>query len=124
MTDELSAALDESSSVPPFEQLKRRIVVGVRSGALPVGMRLPPVRTLADALGLAANTVARAYRELEHEGVLETRGRAGTFVAAATDAEREGAEAAAAFADRAAALGLSASEALALARAALESRLP
>ena len=104
--------------------LKRRIAVGVRDGSLPVGMRLPPVRALADAVGLAANTVARAYRELEHEGVLETRGRAGTFVSAATDAEREGAEAAAVFADRAATLGLSASEALGLARAALESRLP
>jgi len=45
------------------------------------GDRLPPVRVCADQLGLAPNTVARAYRELEEEGWLVGRGRSGTFVA-------------------------------------------
>nr|WP_271177134.1 GntR family transcriptional regulator [Leifsonia poae] len=118
----LEFTVDAASSVPPFEQLKRGIAGGARSGSLPVGSRLPPVRALAESLGLAANTVARAYRELEHDGVVVTRGRAGTFVAATSDAEREGAEAAAAFAERAASLGLSTDAALALARAALDAR--
>ena len=47
---------------------------------LPPGTRLPTVRALAETLGVAANTVARAYRELEHAGVVTTRGRSGTVV--------------------------------------------
>ncbi|MDN6556924.1 MAG: GntR family transcriptional regulator [Acidipropionibacterium acidipropionici] len=48
---------------------------------LPAGMKLPPVRRLAADLGIAANTAARAYKELEAEGYLITRGRNGTVVA-------------------------------------------
>lgn len=118
-----AGAIDASATTPPFEQLKAHILAAVGSGDAPVGLRLPPVRALADALGLAPNTIARAYRELEHVGVLETRGRAGTFVAATDAAQREAATAAAVFADRAADLGLTVDAALALARAALESRL-
>ena len=73
--------VDASSGVPPFEQVRERIRAQVESGQLEPGFRLPPVRALADSLGLAANTVARAYKELEALGVVETRGRAGTFVA-------------------------------------------
>ncbi|KRC52375.1 GntR family transcriptional regulator [Leifsonia sp. Root227] len=115
--------MDPSATTPPFEQLKSHILSAVASGDAAVGTRLPPVRALADALGLAPNTIARAYRELEHVGVLETRGRAGTFVAASDAVQREAAAAAAAFADRAADLGLTVDAALTLARAALESRL-
>jgi DNA-binding transcriptional regulator YhcF (GntR family) len=118
--DYLSTAIDASSAAPPFEQLKRRIADAARAGEAPVGTRLPPVRTLADLLSLAPNTVARTYRELEAEGVLETRGRAGTFIAASDAVEHEAARAAAAFAERMAALGLSTDAALELARAALE----
>jgi len=77
--------IDHGSSVPPFEQLKRQVVDGATSGALAHGARLPTVRGLADELGLAANTVAKAYRELEAEGVIETRGRAGSFIAWSAD---------------------------------------
>jgi len=119
----LAGAIDPSATTPPFEQLKSHILSAVASGDAAVGTRLPPVRALADALGLAPNTIARAYRELEHVGVLETRGRAGTFIAAPDAAQREAAAAAAAFADRAADLGLTVDAALTLARAALESRL-
>lgn len=73
--------VDASSGVPPFEQVREGIRAQVESGKLEPGFRLPPVRVLADSLGLATNTVARAYKELEALGVVETRGRAGTFVA-------------------------------------------
>jgi len=73
--------VDPSSGVPPFEQVREAIRAQVDTGELAPGFRLPPVRTLAESLGLAANTVARAYKELEALGVVETRGRAGTFVA-------------------------------------------
>lgn len=73
-------SIDSRSAVPPFEQLRSQLVDMVTSGALPAGTRLPPIRTLAADLQLAANTVARTYRELEEEGVVETRGRHGTFV--------------------------------------------
>lgn len=73
--------LDAHSGTPPFEQVRDGIRSQVDDGTLPAGHRLPPVRSLATSLGLAANTVARAYKELESAGVVETRGRAGTFVA-------------------------------------------
>ena len=104
----------------PDEQVRAQISEQARSGALPVGYRLPTVRGLAEQLGLAANTVAKAYRALETDGVIETRGRNGTFVAAAgSAAEREAAVAAGAYAERARRLGLSETEALAAARDAL-----
>jgi DNA-binding transcriptional regulator YhcF (GntR family) len=66
--------------VPPFEQLRTRIAALAASGELPAGTRLATVRQLATDLGLATNTVARAYRELEADGVVATEGRRGTFV--------------------------------------------
>ena len=65
---------------PPYEQLRDRLRASIERSALMPGDRLPPVRVFADQLGLAPNTVARAYRELEEEGWLVGRGRAGTFV--------------------------------------------
>ena len=72
---------------PLFDQLRVQIIEGIRGGRLPAGTRLPTVRELAGVLGMAVNTVARSYRELEAAGVLETRGRSGTFVAAADPAD-------------------------------------
>lgn len=112
--------IDIDDSAPPYEQVRARISEQARSGALPVGYRLPTVRGLAGALGLAANTVAKAYRALEADGVIETRGRNGTFVAAAgSAADRELASAAQAFAERARRLGLGEDVALAAVRDAL-----
>ncbi|MEU2184656.1 GntR family transcriptional regulator, partial [Streptomyces thermolilacinus] len=82
----LKIALDPESTTAPYEQLRAQIAGQARSGRLPVGYKLPTVRGLAEELGLAANTVAKAYRALETDGVIETRGRAGTYVAAAGDA--------------------------------------
>ena len=74
--------VEPTSRTPPFEQIKRSILGLVGDGHLDVGHRLPPIRQLAGDLGVAPNTVARAYRELETLGVLRSRGRRGTVVAA------------------------------------------
>ncbi|GGW41672.1 GntR family transcriptional regulator [Streptomyces galilaeus] len=112
--------IDIVEGVAPYEQVRAQIAEQARSGALPVGYRLPTVRGLAESLGLAANTVAKAYRALETDGVIETRGRNGTFVAAAgSAAERELATAAQAYAERARRLGLDEDQALAAVRDAL-----
>lgn len=73
--------LDNRSGVPRFEQLRAQLSVMVAVGRLSPADRLPTVRDLATQLGLAPGTVARSYRELERDGVVVTRGRAGTFVA-------------------------------------------
>jgi len=89
----------------------------VLSGELTPGTRLPTVRALATDLGLAANTVARAYRELEGLGMIETRGRAGSFVSG-EGAERAAREAAHAFVDQLRSLGVERDRAIALVRRA------
>ena len=98
--------VDPHDAVPPYEQVKDAITAQVDDGTLAPGHRLPPVRALAESLGLAANTVARSYKELEAAGVVETRGRAGTFVTG-RGVEREARTAALEYVARARALGLS-----------------
>ncbi|MFF7730349.1 GntR family transcriptional regulator [Streptomyces sp. NPDC008001] len=116
----LKITVDPDAAEPPFEQIRARIAERARSGELPVGYKLPTVRGFAEELGLAANTVAKAYRALEADGVIETRGRHGSFVAAPGDtAAREAAAAAAAFAERAQRLGLDREAARAAAEEAL-----
>jgi DNA-binding transcriptional regulator YhcF (GntR family) len=72
--------LDPGSDEAPYEQLRRQIAAQVSTGLLPPGQKLPTVRALAAELGLAINTVARSYRELEADGVITTEGRRGTYV--------------------------------------------
>jgi GntR family transcriptional regulator len=72
--------LDPGSHIPPFEQLRAQLSVMVATGHLEPGTRLPTVRELAALLEVAPGTVARSYRELERDGVVEGRGRNGTFV--------------------------------------------
>lgn len=69
------------SATPPYEQIRAQIASLIAVGALAPGTRLPTVRSLAADLGIAAGTVARAYKELEQSGLLETRRRNGTVVA-------------------------------------------
>jgi len=114
----LGLSIDTYSGVPPFEQVRDGIRLQVDEGALQPGFRLPPVRSLATSLGLAANTVARAYKELEAAGVVETRGRAGTFVAG-RGVERAVRSAAASYVATVRALGLTDDEALAAVRRSL-----
>lgn len=97
--------VDPHGAVPPFEQIRSQLAGRVERGELRPGDRLPTVRRLAEDLGVAANTVARAYRELEASGLIETRGRAGSFVAGA-GVEREAREAARHYVERVRALGL------------------
>lgn len=72
--------IESRSKIPPFEQLRAQLSLMVSAGRLLPGQRLPPIRQLADRLDLSPGTVARAYRELEYAGIVEGRGRAGTFV--------------------------------------------
>lgn len=110
--------VDPDGPVPPYEQIKQQVARQVADGRLRPGDKLPTVRGLAEELGLAPNTVARAYRELEAAGVVDTRGRSGTFVA--DDAtSQEARRAAAEYAARARSLGLADDDALALVRRAL-----
>jgi len=73
-------SIDAESTTAPFEQVRTQIAAAVAQGRLDAGAKLPTVRQLATDLGLAANTVARAYRELEADHVIATHGRRGTFV--------------------------------------------
>jgi len=70
------------SATPPYEQIRAQVASLIAVGALPQGTRLPTVRSLAADLGIAAGTVARAYRELEQAGLIITGRRNGTIVAA------------------------------------------
>lgn len=113
--------IDGDSAVPPYEQVRVQLAQQIGDRTLAVGTRLPTVRGLAGELRLAANTVARAYRELEEAGLVETRGRAGTFVSAAGEQSRERArQAAADYAATARRLGLDTDEALRIVSAAIQ----
>lgn len=106
--------IDPASNVAPFEQLRLQLARLVACGELEPGAKLPTVRQLAADLGLAPNTVARAFRELEADGVITTQGRRGSFVRSeALDAGRADAEArqaAESFASKARSVGLSLAE--------------
>ena len=70
-----------SSGVPIYLQLMEQVKHGIETGALRPADQLPGIRPLAEELVINPNTVAKAYRELEHEGVIELRHGAGAFVA-------------------------------------------
>jgi GntR family transcriptional regulator len=85
-----------SSGVPIYLQLMEQVKHQIETGALRPGEQLPGIRPLAEELVINPNTVAKAYRELEHEGVIELRHGAGAFVSSngrakkATDKLRAG----------------------------------
>jgi GntR family transcriptional regulator len=70
-----------SLGVPIYLQLMEQVKHAIETGALRPGDQLPGIRPLAEELVINPNTVAKAYRELEHEGILELRHGAGAFVA-------------------------------------------
>jgi DNA-binding transcriptional regulator YhcF (GntR family) len=111
--------VDPAAAEPPYEQIRAQLAAQVASGRLEPGARLPTVRALADTLGVAVNTVARAYRELEHTGLVTTRGRAGTVVNG-DGADRAAKDAARSYADTMRALGIGQDEALDLVRRAFD----
>ena len=110
--------VDQGSPVPPYEQLREQLTTMIRAKVLAPGAQLPPIRQLAGDLALAAGTVARAYRELEAEGLVASRGRHGTVVVddpptlSGRGRQVELAAAAAAFATRVRHLGIETAEAL------------
>jgi GntR family transcriptional regulator len=117
------------SPVPPYEQIRQQVVDMAAAGVLAEGSQLPPIRQLARDLGLASGTVARAYRELEAEGVIESRGRRGTFIRSGSPAERGNAddlveEAARSFALRVQQLGVDPDTAVRALRRAYEEAAP
>ena len=115
-------SVDQHGSVAPFEQIRAQLATLIESGTLAEGERLPTVRSLAADLGVAVNTVARAYRELEAEGLVVTASRAGTLVAPGAQRDEVALRrAAAAFAERAARSRVSEEEALEVVRKALRS---
>lgn len=69
-----------ASTTPPYDQIRSQIASLIAGGALETGARLPTVRSLASDLGVAPGTVARAYKELEASGLIESRRRNGTVV--------------------------------------------
>jgi len=71
-----------ASGVPIYLQLMEQVKHSIETGALHPGDQLPGIRPLAEQLVINPNTVAKAYRELEHEGVIELRHGAGAFVSA------------------------------------------
>ncbi|HEX4309430.1 MAG TPA: GntR family transcriptional regulator [Acidobacteriaceae bacterium] len=85
--------LDLQSGVPVYRQIMDQVRAGMASGSLAAGDQLPTVRQLAVDLAINPNTVARAYRELELGGLLDTHQGTGSFISAQKirrpDAERE-----------------------------------
>lgn len=69
------------SNTPIYRQISEQVRKGVAAGALAAGEQLPSVRALAELLVINPNTVARAYADLMHEGVLESQPGKGLFVA-------------------------------------------
>jgi GntR family transcriptional regulator len=80
MTERPVLTVVTDDPTPPYEQLRRQLYELIESGVLNAGERLPPLRQLASDLGLAVNTVARAYRELEAVGMVSSRRGGGTRV--------------------------------------------
>jgi len=76
----VSFALRTDSGVPPYLQLVQQVRQAVRMGVLDVGDKLPTVKEVVAELAINPNTVLKAYRELEHEGIVEGRQGVGTFV--------------------------------------------
>lgn len=76
----MAISLDTKSGVPFYRQIIEQIKFGIARGGLGPGDRLPTVRQLAVNLSINPNTVIRAYRELEIEGVLESQQGSGTFI--------------------------------------------
>ncbi|AYG03693.1 GntR family transcriptional regulator [Gryllotalpicola protaetiae] len=116
--------IDAANPAPASEQVRIQLLNAVREGSLPPGVKLPTVRQLADQLGIAVNTVARAYRLLEEDGIVETFGRRGSFIANQGDAVQQQLQAAATqFARKAASLGASVREAEQAVIAAIKAEL-
>ena len=72
--------LDTKSGISPYMQLVRQVRQALRLGLLDVGDQLPTVKDVVGSIAINPNTVLKAYRELEHEGLVSARPGIGTFV--------------------------------------------
>ena len=72
--------LDFDSEIPIYQQIRNQIVVGIASGQLSPGERLPATRALAEDLGVNTMTVSKAYQQLRQEGYVITDRRSGVMV--------------------------------------------
>jgi GntR family transcriptional regulator len=72
--------INHSSGIPLYLQLMEQVKHAIETGALQAGEQLPAIRKLAEDLIMNPNTVVRAYRELEHEGVIELKHGSGAFI--------------------------------------------
>jgi GntR family transcriptional regulator len=79
--------LDASSGVPFYRQIIDQVLLAVADGRLRAGTQLPTVRQLAVDLSVNLNTIAKAYREMEIRGIVQTQQGTGTFVAARAGAK-------------------------------------
>jgi GntR family transcriptional regulator len=86
MSDEALLAVDPQIETPPYQQIFEQIRAAIERGTLGPDAPLPTVRQLAGDLGVAPNTVARAYADLQDAGWLISEGRRGTRVASKTPA--------------------------------------
>jgi GntR family transcriptional regulator len=77
-----------SLGMPLYLQLVEQVKHAVETGAMRPGEQLPAIRSVAESLVINPNTVAKAYRELEHEGIVELRQGAGAFIAASAHTRR------------------------------------
>jgi GntR family transcriptional regulator len=77
--------LNQSSGIPLYLQLMEQVKHAVEIGALREGDQLPTIRKVAEDLVMNPNTVVRAYRELEHEGILELKHGSGAFIKEPTE---------------------------------------
>jgi GntR family transcriptional regulator len=78
----ISFRVDGRSSEPPYLQIVRQVRQALRMGVLNVGDQLPSVREVVAAVAVNPNTVLKAYRDLEREGLIEARAGQGTYVRA------------------------------------------
>jgi GntR family transcriptional regulator len=79
--------LDMTSGVTPYLQLVQQVRRALKLGVLHDGDQLPTVREVVASVAINPNTVSKAYRELEHEGLVAARAGVGTFVTASTSAD-------------------------------------
>ena len=74
--------LDVTGELPIYQQIRNQIVMGIASGQLQAGEKLPTIRALADEMGINMMTVSKAYRLLKQEGHITTDRRGGTIISA------------------------------------------
>src|ERR1700744_5184977 len=76
----INFCIDGRSAVPPYLQIAPQVPQGLRQGVLEVGDKLPTVREVVAATAVNPNTVLKAYRDLERDGLVQARAGHGTFV--------------------------------------------